>query len=88
LEAPVEVEEALEVDGVFAKAGVVLNKWAILDLTMRRDQASTLPAANNTYYYPSASLGIIFSHLLGENKVLDFGKLRLNYAEVVKLDAM
>lgn len=82
LEAPVEREEALEVNGVFAKLGLVFNKWAVLDLTMRRDQASTLPSENNSYNYPSASLGLIFSNLIGENKFMDFGKVRLNYAEV------
>lgn len=82
LEAPTETATELEVNGVFAKLGLMFNKWAVLDLTMRRDQASSLPAANNSYYYPSASLGLIFSNLIGENKIIDFGKLRLNYAEV------
>ena len=82
IEAPVEVQEDIEVDGVFGQAGLVYDGWAILDLAARRDQSSTLPAANNIYYYPSASLGIIFSRLLGENDAFTFGKLRLNYAEV------
>lgn len=82
IEAPVETQADIEVDGVFAQAGLVYNGWAILDLTGRRDQASTLPAGNNIYYYPSASLGIIFSRFLGENDAFTFGKLRLNYAEV------
>ncbi|MCF8247361.1 MAG: SusC/RagA family TonB-linked outer membrane protein [Saprospiraceae bacterium] len=82
IEAPVETQTDIEVDGVFAQAGLVYNNWAILDLTGRRDQASTLPAGNNIYYYPSASLGIIFSRLMGESDAFTFGKLRLNYAEV------
>ena len=82
LEAPVENVSALQVNGIFAKAGFVYDKWAILDLTVRRDQASSLPASDNAYVYPSASLGIIFSEFLGENKIISFGKARLNYAEV------
>ncbi len=82
LEAPTETADELEVNGVFGKLGLMFNKWAVLDLTMRRDQASSLPSANNSYYYPSASLGLIFSNFIGENKIIDFGKLRLNYAEV------
>ncbi|MBI1227455.1 MAG: SusC/RagA family TonB-linked outer membrane protein [Bacteroidetes bacterium] len=82
IEAPEEIETALEVDGVFAQAGFVYDNWAILDLTARRDQASTLPAGNNIYYYPSASLGIIFSRFLTPSDAFTFGKLRLNYAEV------
>ena len=80
--APVEVESGLEVDGVFGQAGFVYDHWAILDLSLRRDQSSTLPAGNNIYYYPAASLGLIFSQWLPENNILSFGKLRANYAEV------
>ncbi|HRI58800.1 MAG TPA: SusC/RagA family TonB-linked outer membrane protein, partial [Saprospiraceae bacterium] len=80
---PTETETHLQVNGIFAKAGFVWDRWAVLDLTIRRDQASSLPAENNIYYYPSASLGIIFSEWFGENRsAVTFGKLRLNYAEV------
>lgn len=82
LQAPVETQTELEVDGVFASAGFVYDNWAILDLSIRRDQASSLPAGNNIYYYPSASLGIIFSRFVAENDAFTFGKLRVNYAQV------
>lgn len=82
IEAPAETQTDLEVDGVFGQASFVYDGWAILDLAARRDQASSLPAGNNIYYYPSASLGLIFSKLIGENDIFTFGKLRLNYAEV------
>ncbi len=82
IEAPVEAQEDLEVDGVFGQAGFVYSDWGILDVAFRRDQASTLPADNNIYYYPSASLGIIFSNFVGQSDAFTFGKLRLNYAEV------
>jgi TonB-linked SusC/RagA family outer membrane protein len=82
LQAPSEGYTQLEVDGIFGKVGFVYDGWAILDVTMRRDQASTLPAGNNIYYYPSASLGFIFSRFIPENEAVTFGKIRLNYAEV------
>lgn len=82
IEAPAETFTQLEVDGIFAKAGLVYNKWAILDLTVRRDRASSLPEGNNAYIYPSASLGIIFSEFLSENSFISFGKFRANYASV------
>lgn len=82
LNAPAETLSNLEVDGVFAKVGFVYDGWAILDLTARRDQSSTLPPGSNIYYYPSASLGIIFSEFLGKGGPISFGKLRANYAEV------
>ncbi len=61
---------------------LVYNSWAILDLSIRRDQASSLPVDNNAYVYPSASLGLVFSEFFNANKNVTFGKLRLNYAEV------
>jgi len=72
----------LQVNGIFAKAGFVYDSWAILDLSIRRDQASSLPEENNAYIYPSASLGIVFSEFFNANKNVTFGKFRLNYAEV------
>ncbi len=82
LEAPVERLSELEVDGVFGKVGLVYDRWAILDVSVRRDQSSTLPVANNAYFYPAASVGLIFSELIGANNALTFGKIRLNYARV------
>lgn len=81
--APTETETHLQVNGVFGKVGFVWDHWLILDATLRRDQASSLPADNNAYFYPSASLGIIFSDWFGEPRSgVTFGKLRFNYAEV------
>jgi outer membrane receptor protein involved in Fe transport len=54
----------------------------ILDATARSDKSSTLPAGNNSYFYPSVSGGFVFSKLLPNASWLSFGKLRLNYAEV------
>ena len=82
LDAPVEVVNSLQVNGIFARAGFIYNKWLILDGSIRRDQASSLPVDNNAYFYPSASLGLIFSNWLGDNGAVSFGKVRLNYAEV------
>ena len=72
----------LEVDGVFAGATLTYKEMLILDATLRRDRASTLPENNNTYYYPSVSGGFVFSKLLPNLKWLTYGKLRANYAEV------
>lgn len=82
LEAPVETAPRLQVNGIFGRAGFVYDEWAIIDLSMRGDRSSTLPVENNTYYYPAASAGIIFSKFIGENDVVSFGKIRANYAEV------
>jgi TonB-linked SusC/RagA family outer membrane protein len=80
--APTEAELRKEVDGVFAGATLTWRNMITLDGTIRRDKSSTLPAANNTYYYPSISAGFTFSELLKNWTWLSYGKLRANYAQV------
>lgn len=81
--APLENDQRREVDGIFAGATLTWKKMLTLDGTIRRDKSSTLPEANNTYYYPSISAGFVFSELLKNNwNWLSYGKLRANYAQV------
>ncbi|WP_428660655.1 SusC/RagA family TonB-linked outer membrane protein [Runella sp.] len=55
-----------------------------LTVTGRNDWSSTLPVQNNSFFYPSASLGFIFTELpvFTEQQFLSYGKLRFAYAEV------
>lgn len=57
-----------------------------LGLTARREETSTLSPDNNTFWYPSASLGWVFTELesLKGNNTLNYGKLRVNFAQVGK----
>jgi TonB-linked SusC/RagA family outer membrane protein len=81
--APGESDIRQAVDGVFANATFGFRNMVFLDLTARRDESSTLPKGNNVYYYPSASLGFVFSELTKESAPwLSYGKIRGNYAEV------
>ncbi|WPQ62838.1 SusC/RagA family TonB-linked outer membrane protein [Chitinophaga sancti] len=82
MEAPTEIATREEVDGIYAAANFGLKELLFLDLTLRRDQSSTLPKGNNSYYYPSASLGFVFSKLIPEATWLSNGKVRVNWAEV------
>ncbi|RYZ49084.1 MAG: SusC/RagA family TonB-linked outer membrane protein, partial [Sphingobacteriales bacterium] len=82
INAPTEVEQRVEVGGVFAGFTLAYNQMLVLDVTGRTDQSSTLPSGNNRYFYPSFSGGFIFSRLLPNLTFLNQGKLRLNYAEV------
>ena len=82
LQAPNEDVSTLGVDGAFASASLAYNEYLFLDLTGRRDKSSSLPEQNNTYYYPSASLGFLFSKLLINTSWLSYGKVRVNYAQV------
>jgi TonB-linked SusC/RagA family outer membrane protein len=69
--------------GVYSQATVDYSNWAFLTLTGRNDWSSTLPTEGNNYFYPSASLGIVFTDALGlQSRFLDYGKLRLSIAKV------
>ncbi|WP_319591132.1 SusC/RagA family TonB-linked outer membrane protein [uncultured Draconibacterium sp.] len=72
-----------ELQSVFASVNLGYKDMLYLDLTARNDWSSTLPADNNSYFYPSASLGFIFTEALGiESGILSYGKLRASYAQV------
>ncbi|WP_343668146.1 SusC/RagA family TonB-linked outer membrane protein [Chitinophaga sp.] len=57
-----------------------------LEITGRNDWSSTLPKNSNSFFYPSASLGWVFTELEGlkDNDVLNFGKVRVSVAQVGK----
>ncbi|MFC5536488.1 SusC/RagA family TonB-linked outer membrane protein [Rhodocytophaga aerolata] len=82
IEAPEEVYSDLQVNGIFASATIGFRDFIFLDLAARRDEASSLPAGANVYYYPSISTSFVFSELMKNTPWLTAGKVRLNYAEV------
>jgi TonB-linked SusC/RagA family outer membrane protein len=81
LQAPEEADSLMQVNGVFANAGLGYKNMLFLDVSGRRDESSTLPAGKNSYYYPAVSLGFTFSEVV-KTPWLSYGKLRVNYAEV------
>lgn len=81
LPLPVEQDERVGVDGVYASASLGFDNTIFVDATIRRDHSSTLPADNSTFYYPSIATSFVFSNLI-EPDVISFGKLRASYAEV------
>jgi TonB-linked SusC/RagA family outer membrane protein len=81
--APSESQSSIGVDGIFASATLGFRERVFLDLAIRRDKTTTLPSANNTYFYPSVALGYVFSEDLKDAAPwLSYGKVRANYAEV------
>jgi TonB-linked SusC/RagA family outer membrane protein len=70
--------------GFFANAGLDWKRMLFLNVTGRNDIVSAMPKDNRSFFYPSASLGWIFTELepLKENSVLSYGKVRGSYAEV------
>ncbi|HEV3411726.1 MAG TPA: SusC/RagA family TonB-linked outer membrane protein [Puia sp.] len=81
--APIESDLRKEINSVFGGVTLSYKDMITLDGTMRRDQSSTLPAANNTYYYPSVSANFVFSKLLPATAGwISYGKFWANYAQV------
>ena len=52
-----------------------------LDVTARNDWSSTLPEANRSYFYPSASLSVLINEMVDISPNLDLLKLRAGVAE-------
>lgn len=78
---PIEINEKVGVNGIYAQGSIGYSDTYFVDASIRRDASSTLPAGNNSYIYPAVSGSVIFSKLLDQDW-LDFGKFRVNYAEV------
>lgn len=83
-----ETTEALQADtrrrlvGVYASATVDYKNYVFLSATARNDWSSTLPKGNNSFFYPSVSAGFVFTDAFDwSNKYLQYGKLRLSYAQ-------
>lgn len=82
IEAPTETDARKQIWGNFAGVTFSWRDMLTLDGTVRNDQSSTLPKGNNSYWYPSVSLGYTLSKLLPNATWLSYAKLRANYAEV------
>jgi len=80
--APVETQYVKEINSVFGGVTVTWKDLITLDGSLRRDVSSTLPTANNVYYYPSVSGSFNFSKLLSDANWLSSGKFWANYAQV------
>jgi TonB-linked SusC/RagA family outer membrane protein len=68
----------------YADAHAGFMNMLYLDATLRNEWTTTLPEGNNSFLYPSASLGFVFTEPLhlSNNNVFPFGKLRISYASV------
>lgn len=85
--APDNYFEKQRIIGAYGSATIGFREYAYLELTGRNDWSSTLPPENRSYFYPSASLSVIFTDLLETEfdtgiPGISYGKIRANYAEV------
>ena len=70
------------VNSVFGNISLGYNNFLFLEGAARNDWASTLPTANNSYFYPSVSASFVVSELLPRSNILTFAKVRAGLAKV------
>ena len=70
------------INSLYGLASIGYQNVLFLDLTARNDWSSTLPADNNSYFYPSVSLSAVVSDMVELPSAFAFAKLRASWAQV------
>lgn len=69
--------------GAYLDANIGFKDYLFLGVTGRNDWLSNLPANNNSFFYPSMNLGLIFTEAAQmDSEILSYGKLRASFANV------
>ncbi|MCY1723204.1 SusC/RagA family TonB-linked outer membrane protein [Prolixibacteraceae bacterium Z1-6] len=71
-----------EINSLYAMANLSWKEIAYLDVTARNDWSSTLPAANRSYFYPSASLSLMINEIVDLGPKVNMFKIRGGWAKV------
>ena len=85
--ANLRYESSLYEKAVFSVYGLAnfgYRDMVFLDVTARNDWSSTLPKANRSYFYPSASLSILLNEMIPVSDQINLLKLRGGVAQVGK----
>jgi len=70
--------------GFYGDLMVNYKDFLFMNVTGRNDISSTLPKENNSFFYPSVSLGYVFSEHFDMPSWFTFGKARASWAQVGK----
>jgi TonB-linked SusC/RagA family outer membrane protein len=79
---PIYTINEVGVNSLYGSAELGWKRMIYLNGTLRNDWFSTLRTENRSILYPSVSGSFIFTEVLAKNKILNYGKIRLGYAEV------
>jgi hypothetical protein len=79
-----QAEERYRIVSAYGDLTLGWNNYLFLNITGRNEWSSTLPVANNSFFYPSVSLSYIFSDHFTMPAWINFGKARVSVAEVGK----
>ncbi|BDD01905.1 SusC/RagA family TonB-linked outer membrane protein [Persicobacter psychrovividus] len=71
-----------ETQSLFASTDIGYKNMLFMTITGRNDWSSTLPAHNNSYFYPSLSSSFVFSEAFDMPSWVSFGKVRGSWAKV------
>jgi len=79
-----EHTEKYRTAAIYADLQFSIKNMLYFGFTGRNEWSTTLPENNNSFFFPSASLGFIFSELPGlkGNDILSYAKLRASYAKI------
>ena len=70
------------INSIYGSAQIGFDEKIFLDVTGRNDWSSTLPAKNNSFFYPSLSSSFVLDEIFSLPKVISFAKLRASWAQV------
>ncbi|MGB3776404.1 MAG: SusC/RagA family TonB-linked outer membrane protein [Leeuwenhoekiella sp.] len=76
-----EFDSQRRINSIYGSLSLGYDNLVYVNATGRNDWSSTLPSANNSFFYPSVSASLVFSQLI-DASWLSFGKIRGAYAEV------
>lgn len=77
---PLRTEKAI--NSAYGFGQLSYKERIFLDLTGRNDWSSTLPFANNSFFYPSVSTSFLISDIVQLPRQISFAKIRASWAQV------
>ncbi|GAA5224744.1 SusC/RagA family TonB-linked outer membrane protein [Membranihabitans marinus] len=70
------------INSVYGLASIGYKDMVYVDLSARNDWSSTLPEANRSYFYPSATVSALLNNIFNMGNNVDMVKLRAGWAQV------
>ncbi|OFX31304.1 MAG: hypothetical protein A2W89_24215 [Bacteroidetes bacterium GWE2_42_39] len=71
------------VRSLYSLGSLSYDQWFYFDLSLRNDWSSALPENNNSYFYHSENISLLFTKALGiKSDILSNGRLRGSYGKV------
>ena len=77
---PLKTRKAI--NSVYGAGQISFDEKIFIDITGRNDWSSTLPFANNSFFYPSVSSSFLLNELFTLPQAVSFAKVRASWAQV------